>query len=198
MKLNWAERLVVNNPLRAFEQEFEIRWMKRSWPLDEGRAILEVGCGRGAGASRIIKEFNPSVLHVMDLDIRMVKKAKRILAPAEQGKLAFYVGDVVDLPYPDHNMDAVFCFGVLHHVPKWRDGLAEITRVLKPGGILFIEELYPTLYQNFITRHILLHPTEDRFMGEDFRSTAESMNLKLEKILEIRYTGFLAVMVKGD
>jgi hypothetical protein len=35
-------------------------------------------------------------------------------------------------------------------------------------------------------------------MGEDFRNTAESMNLKLEKILEIRYTGFLAVMVKGD
>lgn len=198
MKLNWVERLVVNNLLRAFEQEFEIRWMKRSWPLDEGCSILEVGCGRGAGASRILKEFNPSVLHVMDLDIRMVRKAKRLLYPMEQGDLAFYVGDVVHLPYPDHSMDAVFCFGVLHHVPKWRDGLAEISRVLRPNGVLFIEELYPTFYQNFITRHILLHPTEDRFMGEDFRRAAEDMNLGLQKILEIRLTGFLGVLVKGS
>jgi hypothetical protein len=50
MKLNWAERWAVNNPLRVFEQAIEVGILKRMQPLQPGVIALEIGCGRGAGA----------------------------------------------------------------------------------------------------------------------------------------------------
>ncbi|MGV8074081.1 MAG: hypothetical protein AB2L11_05960 [Syntrophobacteraceae bacterium] len=59
MKFNWAERWVVNNPSRVFQQGFEIRWMKKVWPLRPDSTVIEIGCGRGAGAGLILDEFQP-------------------------------------------------------------------------------------------------------------------------------------------
>jgi ubiquinone/menaquinone biosynthesis C-methylase UbiE len=196
MKLNWAERLVVNNPGRAMEQGFLIRWMRRAMPLEEGLTILEVGCGRGAGAGLILEEFRPAELHAMDLDIRMIRKAGRYLSRRHQEKTTLYTADALHLPYRDGTLDVVFGFGVLHHVPDWQAALAEIARVLKTGGVYFIEELYPTLYQNFITRHILLHPTENRFRSRDFREALAAARFQVKDSLEVKAVGILAVCVK--
>ena len=57
MKLNWAERWVVNNPTRVFQQHLEIKWLQQMMPLKAGTTVLEVGCGRGAGARLIQKAF---------------------------------------------------------------------------------------------------------------------------------------------
>ena len=103
----------------------------------------------------------------------MIRKAHDYLSPEKRNGISFFVGDVVRLPYQDRTMDAVFGFGVLHHIPDWQGALAEIVRVLKPGGIYFFEELYPTLYQNIITRHILLHPTDNRFRSQRLERGAE-------------------------
>jgi ubiquinone/menaquinone biosynthesis C-methylase UbiE len=107
-----------------------------------------------------------------------------------------YVGDVLHLPYCDSRLDAVFDFGVLHHVPDWRSALSEVCRVLKPGGVFYVEELYPTLYQNFITKHILLHLTEDRFGSRDFRKSLAAAGLSLIDSLEVKGVGLLALLVK--
>ena len=100
------------------------------------------------------------------------------------------------LPHPNEAFDAVFGFGVLHHVPDWRRALAEVARVLRIGGIYFLEEIYPTVYQNFITRHILLHPEEDRFSSTDLKEALRSANLSLQDTLECTQIGILAVLVK--
>ena len=50
MKLNWAERWVVNNPLRVIEQGIYPKKLARAMPLDPGSCCLEIGCGRGAAA----------------------------------------------------------------------------------------------------------------------------------------------------
>lgn len=196
MKLNWAERWVVNNPSRVLEQKFQIRWLQKVMPLQPGASILEVGCGRGAGAGLILDAFQPSVLHAMDLDSEMIRKAHKYLSPAQKRRISMYTGDVTHLPYSNGAMDAVFGFGVLHHVPDWRAALVEIVRVLKNGGVYYLEELYPTLYQNFITRHILLHPTEDRFTSRDLHEALQNVHLSTEHILEARPIGILAVLVK--
>src|SRR4030066_2444326 len=137
MKLNWAERWAVNNPSRPLQQGLEIRWLRKKAQLIPAAMVLEIGCGRGAGAHIIKKKFQPRFLQAMDLDVRMIQKARQYLSPAQKQGISFYVGDVIRLPYRDGALDAIFGFGVLHHVPDWQGAFAELPRVLKPGGFFF-------------------------------------------------------------
>jgi len=196
MKLNWAERWVVNNPLRVFQQSIEVKWLKKMMELTPGATILEIGCGRGAGAKLIRRTFQPARLHIQDLDFKMVRRAQNYLSGAELKQISLSVGDAVHLPFRADSQDAVFGFGFLHHVPKWRAGLAEISRILKPGGLYYIEELYPELYQNAVTKRILLHPRHDRFKSDDFRKALSEMNLTLKSAFELKKMGILGVAVK--
>ncbi len=188
--------MVVNNPLRVLEQGIEIRRLKAMMPLAPGFVALETGCGRGAGAGIILREFQPARVHAMDLDCDMIGKAKEYLSPAEKQKVSLFVADGSFLPIKTDSMDAVFGFGVLHHIPDWRSALAEIARVLKPEGAYFLEELYPGLYRNFITKHILLHPTQDRFYGQDLKQALAGANLLLKDFIEDKRLGILGVAVK--
>jgi ubiquinone/menaquinone biosynthesis C-methylase UbiE len=196
MKLNWAERWVVNNPLRVVQQRMELRKLRTMQSLKPGFTALEIGCGRGAGAGQILDIFQPSRVYATDLDIEMVEKAKAYL-PSEKRKTIFLVAaDGYQLPVKTASVDAVFDFGVLHHIPDWRSALVEIKRVLKPGGTFFLEELYPTLYQNFLTKHILLHPAENRFSSREFKEALAGVGLPLKDYRELKRAGILGVAVK--
>ncbi len=196
MKLNWAERWVVNNPLRVWEQHYEIRRLKRMMPLAPGFAAIEIGCGRGAGAGIILREFGPSRIYAQDLDFAMIARAKDYLPPAARQRVDLFTADAAALPVRTASLDAVFGFGVLHHIPDWRRALAEVARVLKPAGAYFLEELYPSLYQNFLTRHILLHPRSDRFTDRDLRQALAGAGLSLKDFIECKRMGILGVAVK--
>jgi ubiquinone/menaquinone biosynthesis C-methylase UbiE len=198
MKLNWAERLIVNNPVRVMIQRLIIRWIKSVTHLRPEARVLEIGCGRGAGACLIQEEFNPAMMHAFDLDQRMIRRAGRYVKGKRQDKISFYVGNALWLPYRDRVLDAVFGFGVLHHLPDWRGGLREIARVLKPGGIYFLEEFYPQLYHNFLFRRIFLHPEHDRFRSPDLHQALAEAGFELQGCLEQKMLGILAVAFKRD
>ena len=197
MKLNWAELLVVNNPSRVFQQKFEIGWMRKHARLAPGGSFLEIGCGRGAGASIIRRQFSPGFLCATDLDPLMIRRAIHYLRPQELQNISFCAADALNLPHADGAFDAVFGFGVLHHIPDWQGALAEVGRVLKPYGIYLLEELYPTLYQNFITRHILLHPTVNRFRAHELKKALDEANFLVQASLELNLFGILAVLKKA-
>jgi len=196
MKLNWAERWIVNNPTRVLQQRFEFSFLKKKIKLTPGASILEIGCGRGAGAAFIINEFKPATLHAFDLDIAMIDKAKKYLSIEHKRKILLSAADIVKIPHKKVAMDAIFIFGVLHHVPDWQAALTEIARVLKPGGIFIFEELYPPLYQNFLTKHILLHPTENRFHSDDLKIALREAGLPLKTAWEIQNLGILGIAEK--
>jgi ubiquinone/menaquinone biosynthesis C-methylase UbiE len=196
MKLNWVERLMANSPLRATLQRGEIRLLKKKVRLKKGARILEVGCGRGAGARLILKSFQPSLLCALDLDIQMVQEARAYLSTNEGKRVSLYVGDVFRLPFKDRALDAVFGFGVLHHVPDWRGAAAEIARVLKIGGTYFVEEFYPSAYQNFITKHLLVHPEEDRFFSHELRTALKEIDLPIKDAIDLKKIGIAGVAIK--
>ncbi|MBW2327211.1 MAG: hypothetical protein JRF45_12220 [Deltaproteobacteria bacterium] len=67
---------------------------------------------------------------------------------------------------------------------------------MKPAGLYYIEELYPSLYQNVITKRILLHPEHDRFSSDDFRMALDEAHLRLADVFELRKMGILGVASK--
>jgi ubiquinone/menaquinone biosynthesis C-methylase UbiE len=196
MKLNWAEKMVVNNPVRVAVQRLIIRWIRNQKTLAPGGRVLEVGCGRGAGACLILEEFQPALMQALDLDHRMIRQAVGYLKPWQKEKISLFVGDTLRLPYRTGVLDAVFGFGVLHHLPDWRGGLAEIARVLKTGGVYFLEEFYPQFYQNFLAKKLFLHPEHDRFHSLDLHQALQKAGFRLAGTLEQKQLGILAVVVK--
>ena len=198
MKVNWAERLMVNSPIRILVQRLIIKWIKGVTKISPEARVLEIGCGRGAVACMIQEEFHPARLHAFDLDHQMILMAGRYLKPEQKEKIFLYVGDALGLPYRDGSLDVVFGFGVLHHLPDWRGGLKEIARVLKPGGIYFLEEFYPPLYLNFVFRRIFLHPEHDRFYSHDLHRALAEAGFGIQGCLEQKMLGVLAVAAKND
>ena len=179
MKVNWAERLWVNSPLRFFIQQRETRFFKRLRNLEPGARCLEIGCGHGAGARIILKTFQPSRLDGLDVDPVMIRLASRRQPQWTIDRLQFLVGDAQRLPYADGSMEAVFNYGIIHHLEDWEQGIREIVRVLKRGGGFYFEEIYPALYANVITRRLLEHPTENRFRGPEYRAALQKEGLRL-------------------
>ena len=196
MKLNWAERWVVNNPLRVYQQRLEIFFLKKRIKLHPRALILEIGCGRGAGAALILNEFQLPLIHAFDLDISMIYKAKKRLSLVEKKQILLSVADIEQMPYKNQLFDAIFIFGVLHHIPHWEEALTEVSRILKPEGTFVFEELYPSLYQNFITKHILLHPKENRFRSEDLKKALHEVGLTLKTAWEIKSLGIVGISEK--
>jgi len=196
MKLNWAERWAVNNPLRVLLQRLEIGWMKGNSSIRPGAHVLEIGCGRGAGARLIRESFEPAAIYATDLDIEMLRRANAYLPTRLKTNISFSLVNAEQLPIGSGTLDAVFGFGVLHHVHDWNRALLEISRVLKDDGIYFLEELYPPLYQNCITRHILLHPCLNRFYSDDLKTALRNAGLTVKRKLEFQRIGILGICIK--
>ncbi len=196
MKLNRVEKWVVNNSLRVMAQSFEMKRFLRMAPLHPGATILEVGCGRGAGGRLILKALQPGQLHLLDLDPRMVEKAMKLFSGEDEKNIFCQVADATHLPFRSGSVDALFGFGFLHHVPVWQAAVGEIARVLKSGGTYFMEELYPSLYQNWLTKRILRHPPENRFESLDLKEAMTKEGMDLKEVFEFSKMGILGVAIK--
>ncbi|OGR16172.1 MAG: ubiquinone biosynthesis protein UbiE [Desulfobacterales bacterium GWB2_56_26] len=179
MKVNWPERVWVNSPVRRYVQRQESLFFSRAGKLAPGGKCLEIGCGCGAGARLIGRYFAPTEIHALDLDVEMLHAARKNGARWNGLPLQLLAADAQELPYPDGTFDAVFNFGIIHHLENWRKGVTEIVRVLKDDGVFFFEEIYPPLYANPLFRRILDHPREDRFDGPDFRAALAAAGLRL-------------------
>jgi SAM-dependent methyltransferase len=96
-----------------------------------GLRVLEIGVGLGADHQQFAE--NEADLHGIDLTPRAVAHTRhRLAAFGLPSKLA--VGDAENLAFPDSSFDVVYSWGVLHHSPDTARAVAEVHRVLKPGG----------------------------------------------------------------
>jgi SAM-dependent methyltransferase len=91
---------------------------------------LEIGYGAGAVLSALAPVVDD--LHGLDLDADAEGTGKRLSSWGVRATLVR--GSVYELPYPDHRYDLVVCFSVFEHLHEYAKGLAEVARVLRPGG----------------------------------------------------------------
>ena len=182
MKVNKIEFWLMNNPVRAFIQEkIQIKQFRKSSSLRPDKVVLEIGCGNGTGAALIKKYFSPKEIYAIDIDQRMIDLAnKNHSAPF----IHFETGDVSQLRFETNQFDAVFDFGVIHHISNWKDCLRELKRVLKPGGELIIEDLSIETFSGlfgWIIRKIFKHPYEQMYTRKDFITYLDTIGFHIVK-----------------
>jgi len=108
-------------------------WMLEVMEFDghRGEQLLEIGAGIGTDLSQFAR--NGAVVTDLDLSAGHMAHAKENFAL--RGLQARFVHhDAERLPFDDNTFDVVYSNGVLHHTPNTRSVVAEIKRVLKPGG----------------------------------------------------------------
>ncbi|HEV8061332.1 MAG TPA: class I SAM-dependent methyltransferase [Gemmataceae bacterium] len=99
--------------------------------------ILDIGCGTGSFAARLLESRPQASVCGLDLSAGMLTQCHRRLHAAE-GRLQLVRGDSQRLPFADNTFDALTCSHSFHHYPRQDLVAAEMHRVLRPGGRLFI------------------------------------------------------------
>jgi ubiquinone/menaquinone biosynthesis C-methylase UbiE len=178
MRLNAVEKLLLNNPMRRAVQRFyEAPLLLRMAHRLDGRRALEIGCGQGYGMEIILRQFRADEVMGIDLDPAMVARAQS--RTARYGDRAHVSpGDVTSIQAADMSFDAVFDFGVIHHVVDWENAVREVSRVLRPGGIFVFEEVSKQALNRWSYRTFLEHPAENRFTPQDFTAVLKTCGIE--------------------
>ena len=182
MKLNAIEKFLMNNPIRSFVQrKKEAAIFEELGGKAVGQKVLEIGCGRGVGTEIIFDKFGAAEVHAFDVDPEMVELAGKRLAKYSTEKLRLFVGDAERIDAPENSYEAVFDFGIIHHIPLWQNAVKEVARVLKPGGKFYFEEVTQKGLDRWLYRTFLKHPTENRFSADDFVGELEKNGIEVGK-----------------
>jgi O-antigen biosynthesis protein len=110
--------------------------------LVAGRSVLDAGCGVGYGSAMLARAGAADVVG-LDLSAKAVEAA----AQGAPANASFVAGDVHALPFDAGRFEVVVCFEVIEHVEGQDEVIAELARVLAPGGVLAISspnrDVYP-------------------------------------------------------
>jgi ubiquinone/menaquinone biosynthesis C-methylase UbiE len=143
---------------------------RRLEPRDLQGRLLEVACGRGGFASWLAGQTDAEVA-AFDLSFVAVR-AGRDHASALGRAPRFGVCDVEALPFAAERFDSVFCFETIEHVPSPRRALAELARVLRRGGRLFLST--PNYFNVWLLYRVYL-----RLLGRRFTEAGQPINQPL-------------------
>lgn len=114
----------------------------------KGKKVLEIGLGQGADSEQIIRRG--ALWSGLDLTETSVERVKKRLSIKQLPYQNIRQGTALEIPFPDNSFDIVYSFGVLHHIPEILKAQAEIARVLKPDGKMFI-----MLYSKYSLNYLL-------------------------------------------
>lgn len=124
----------------------------------KGKDILDCGYGGTGWALELFARSGVRRLAGIDLNERWrdlnLQRLQRYTCEKD-----IRAGSVLELPFEDNSFDFVHSNGVLHHTTDWKKGAAEMARVLKPGGSMFL-----MLYGKFAPVGAVIHKTY-RFLG---------------------------------
>lgn len=122
-----------------------------------GDVVLDLGCGSGSMSRMMAAAFPEAQVTGIDLRATYLDFAKARADQETLPNLNFRQADIFDLPYPDASVDVVWTKYVLQWLKEPEAALAEIRRVLRPGGRIVSAD-----FADFVVEHHPVEPSFDR------------------------------------
>lgn len=138
MKMGKLEKLFVNSEGHSQSVNQRAQELLSYAEPAPGQRYLDVGTGNGAAAIGMARAYQLEAVGV-DVDAAQIRLARAASNGLEQ--VRFMTLDGRELPFDDGAFDIVSAFKVTHHIPNWEAALAEMIRVLKPGGHFVYSDL---------------------------------------------------------
>jgi len=112
-------------------------------PFHDHRKILEVGCGVGAQTEILLRRFPKAHITGIDLNEKQLEAARAHLESLSwaKGRWELQLMSADDMRFAAHSFDAAFLCWILEHVPSPARVLAEVRRMLRPGGDIMVTEV---------------------------------------------------------
>jgi ubiquinone/menaquinone biosynthesis C-methylase UbiE len=122
----------LNGYGRSLDQYFALHTL----PVSRGAKILDAGCGTGLLTLALLRSLHfPVNITALDLSSTSISAARKAVeeSPGRTRDVTFTEGNLLSLPFEDNSLDLVVTSGALEYVPL-SEGMAEIARVIAPGG----------------------------------------------------------------
>ncbi len=136
-----------------------------------GKVCLDAGCGSNANATYAMLQMGAEKVHAFDLDESIFETAPSMLREFE-GRYALKTGNVLEIDFDDNTFDFVHCGGVLHHSADVLQGLRELSRVTKSGGILYVH----TYGAGGLIREMTTFFREKYFSDDSFKALVDNLD----------------------
>ncbi len=153
---------------RAFD------YITRIMNAPDNSTVLDAGCGicahsvllanRGFRVQAV--DFSQSILRMAEVNV----KAKGL-----ETKIKINCENILALSFEDKTFDYILCWGVLMHIPDIEKAISELTRVLKPGGMLVISE------GNMYSFQSMIHQILKKFLGKKTPAGMEHQSISKGK-----------------
>src|SRR5262249_43932821 len=108
--------------------------------LRAGMRLLDCGCGPGAMTVQLAEAVAPGAVVGIDVEGGQLEYGRALARERGAANVRFEGGSVYELPYPDGSFDAVFAHALLYHLRHPERAVAEIRRVLAPGGLVGLRD----------------------------------------------------------
>src|SRR5688572_23672212 len=104
--------------------------------LRDSARVLDCGCGPGSVSCDLAKIVASGHVTGIDREASQIERARSHAASRRLANTTFEVGSIYELPFPDSSFDVVFAHALFEHLSSPATALAEVRRVLSPGGLV--------------------------------------------------------------
>ena len=148
-----------------------------------GGELLDVGTGPARIPIALCRADRHFRILGVDLSGPMIDLARRNASEAELAdRIRFARGDAKNLPFPDGRFEAVFSNTIVHHIPDPELALAEMVRLVAPGGTLMVRDLARPIDRAALDALVSLHASSEPVAARELLRDSLNASLTVEEV----------------